>query len=554
MRVPDITALLAPTWRERAHAEQALRSWIYEYESEGGEWPEPWPEPVQAAIRALQPTPEAFLRALAVFWADVAARAYENRMRGYRCEGDSVWPPLDPEGPTRAFPMHPPTMPVRGLGMHGLDAWAFIARIGPWAAAIEDVIVDALDHPEPAVRDQAERSLAGIPAIGDERYRRVLAVADRWGSDGMVGARAFSIARHTDVARLPRLIDDLSPSLPEMAQRARFAILRALRGDPGRCALHALCARIDMPWADSGESGVLYAIDALCVALEIDPATIEGLMPAVCARAASEGVQTRSAAAAFLARHAGPRDRLRALAHDPHPWVRGGLAYGLSARSDVDPDLVRILAGNSLGDDTGYDGQPHDGIVALLLHAPAAAAQAMPEILAWWERSTAERWNAREPVEQALDLYEALAPHVDVGGMLPGFERELASLTAVEDDVELPAIDQPGAVRIIRNALEADWSRAGIDPAQAAAAADLQEPLLHLVAAALANPRADENDPDRLPMDADDDECARIECAESESGENETSEAIDHCEDSDWQDEPDALVERLRAAIAALRG
>jgi hypothetical protein len=549
MTVPDLAALLAPTWQARARAEKALMGLVVETAPSA----EPWPEPVQAALRALQPSPQAFLSALVAFWADVSAQGYVRRMRGFRRPGDATWPSLDPDGPTRLFPMTPADPPTRGLRLGGLWVWNFIERIGPMASLVESQLVDCLEHPEPLVCDAAERALGGIEDLSDAAYRRFLAVADRRGRDGMVGTRIRALARHTDAARLALVQEGLVPSLPVEALTARFRILGAVQGALAHRGLEALTACMDAPWPEAAHAELICAIDTVCRTLENDADTtaIDGLLPVMRVRAASGEVAVRSGAAGFLAHHAcaGEGARLLALAADPHPWVRGAVAHGLMTQHAVPPTLLRALVASSLGDYGGYDGQPHDALVDLLLHAPAAAVHAMPEILRWWNATVDGSAIERETIQQGLRLCDALAAYTDTRAMLPGLERALAWLTDIEDVVELPGLDQPGAVPILRNVLEADMLTAGTPPAQAAAIADLHGAILDGIAAGIGTWQA-EIDAGQDIRDADGDAPDDGHPAASHAADD--VDAHDDIE-TDWEPEPDALVQAVRVAIDRLR-
>lgn len=549
MAVPDIAALLAPTWQARARADNALIGLIMDAPPGSV----PWPEPVQAAVRALQPSPQAFLSALVAFWADVSARVFARRMRGVRGSGDATWPALDPEGPTRLFPMTPAEPPTRSLRMGGLWVWGFIERLGPIAALVEAQLVDCLEHPERVVCDAAERALLGVEALSDAAYRRFLAVADLRGRNGMVGTRLQALARHANPARLALLLEGLAPSLPAQAQAARFGILAALQGALAQEALAALIACIDLPWPEAGHAELIGAIDELCKALDVDPATIDGLLPAMRLAAASDAVRVRSSAAAFLARHACAQEgaRLLALAADPHPWVRGSVARGLMTQRDVPTALLRALVASSLGDYSSGDGQPHDCIVELLLRFPTSAEHLMPDIVRWWDATTAEHALDREPIQQAMRICDALAAHVDTRALLPGLERALAWLTAVEDEVELPGLDEPGAVPVIRNQLEADLLAAGTSPEQAAVVADLQGAVLDGIAAEIGTWQA-QIDAEQADFDAEMRELyPELATASDEDQEPDGERVSDDSQDA-WTPEPDELVEALQAMIARL--
>lgn len=537
--VPDIAALLAPTWKARARAEDALLGLMMSTV----ETCEPWPEPVQRALRALLPTPAEFLSALVGFWADLSARRHAAQMRGFGEQPAWQWPGLGDH--VNRFPMTPADPAISGLSMRGVWVWKFVERLGPMAGLVERELIACLDHPDPCVRDSAENALGNADALSDDAFRRFLAVADSRGQNGMLRKRAFALARHTDRARVSIVLDGLTPSSPTDAHVARFAILGALQGDAASEAFPVLVGWMSAAWPDAAHGVLLDAVDALCSTLDANP---DELMEQIRARAAHTNVEVRSSAARFIARHATEAEGsvLTALASDPHPWVRSGVCVGLMSRREVDATLLRVLCQNSLGNYDGYDGEPHDIVVDLLLHDPAAAAQVMPEIVRWWDETTATACIERDSTRQAMQLCKAVSPYVDTRPMLSGLERALAYLDEGPATVELPDLNLPGAVPIVRNAIEADMLAAGTAPEIAAPMADLHGAVLAELAAQVDNLQA-EIDAEQAIFDAEMLDLYPERAAESVV---DAKEADEDAEDGQYEDE---FIVELRAVVADMR-
>lgn len=440
-----------------------------------GESSDPWPEPVQVALRNLRPTPAVFLSALLGFWAGMSARQHATFTNMDLDAALGPWKDMGDHA-TR-FPMTPAEPRVSGFSMRGMWVLKFFERLGPLASEIESRLLACVEHADTIAGDAAVLALGGADTLTDEGYRRFLAVADARGRNGLLRDRARAIARHTVGARLSIVLDGVQPASPDGVQIARFAVLGALGGEAARDALAALTHRLHEPWPESGHASLLRALDTLVRTAGMG---VDALLPAIRERAVHAHVEVRAAAAVFVARHAAEAedDLLVALADDPHPWVREAVCSGLMSRPAVDARLLRTLCGNSLGNYDGYDGDPHDSVVALLLHDPVAAAQVVPAIVHWWNEATVAAWIERETTRQAMQLCDALAPHADVGALLPGFERALAYLDEGPATVELPGLDEPGAVSIVRNTLEADMLAAGAAPELAAPIADLHAEVL----------------------------------------------------------------------------
>lgn len=535
--VPDFTALLAPTWKARARAEDALMSWMIGMEESA----DPWPEPVQRALHALQPSPAVFLAALLGFWAGISARQHASLMHQ---DADALSAPWwDMSDHAERFPMTPAQPTMSAYGMRGMWVLKFFERLGPLATEIETQLLACLGHDGLIVEDAAVCALGSADVLSEPAYRRLLDLADMQGRNGMLRDRTRVLARHTVNGRIRLVVEGVGPASTDSMQFARFSILGALEGDSAHVALGLLVSRLDEAWPEVGHAALLYALDTLCLTT---CTKADALMPAMRDRAFHADVGVRSATACFVARHASSIDNalIAALADDPHPWVRSAVCRGSMSRPAMDPRLLHVLCGNSLGNYDGYDGDPHDSVVSLLLHDPVAAAQVMPSILRWWEDTTTAAWIGREPTRQAMQLCEALAPYVDVGVLLPGLERALTYLDEGTPTVELPALDRPGAVRIVRNALEADMLAAGTPSEVAGSVADLHGEVLAQIAADFERMQA-EADADHEIRDAEMRELYP-EWFESESAANADDQEEELHDEDEFIVELRSLVHRLR--------
>lgn len=549
MHVPDFSMLLAPTWTERVRAEEALGHWLIQI----GDGREPWPEPVQLALRRLLPSPTVFLSALVAFWADVCARSLAQRMREFPDSRatEPTWPKLDPEGPVRHFPMTPATAPISTLRLDGMWVWKFMERIGPLASLVELPLLDCLEHPEGSVWSSAEFALGGAGQLSDAGYTRFLDVADKRGRNGNLRDRSQAIARHTQGHRLSALIDRLDPTLSENALTARFGILSAIQDEAASQVIEALLVRLDWAWSVSARADLLWAINSLSRKQPLAHSALAKL--AVYATAADEPL--RSAVAAILASHddASFEPQLEALAKDAHPWVRQAVCAGLIHRSEVSAGMLGILSHRCLGDCSGYDGEPHDRYVELLIGFPQAASKCLPEIVRWWDEVTAGQGAGREPIEQGLRLCSALSPYCDLRPMLPGLRRALILQGEEPIEVALPDLNMPGAVPIIRNALEADLLAAGNTPEQAAAWADMQGAVLSDFAAELESLQA-QIDADEARHEAEMREFfpERFLDKDAVGPEDHTDGTEDDVTEAVFEAEPDPLVSELEAWICKL--
>lgn len=470
MELPNLPALLAPTWRERARAEDALQSWMLR-QPEGSS---PWPEPVQEALRLLQPSPEVFLSAVVAFWTRVRMRQHAAEMhRVLRTQWDGDVPINGGfETAGRLFPMTPQEPPISRIWSRGHSVLEFLQRLGPTAGRIEPVLCECLGVADESVAFSAVIALGGAEAIGDPTYARLLDLADRYGESGFAARDRFNaLARHTQGQRLIDMMQSLVPGMSGRKLSVRCRILAALGREHASAIKALMLDLLKLKWSASGRADLLWALGAHCQDRSLG---VSSLIQ-IAAYGDRKSEKLRSAVARILAMHDhdATRDRLNALARDPHPWVRYAVCGGLLVRPEVRPDLLLTLLGNCLGNFEGSDGEPHDACVSLIVQFPAAAAPSIQRILHWWQELSDDDDIDSGLLTQAMKTFDALTPHADLRPMLPGLQQVFRRLTSPEPTLEFPSLQTPGALPMLREALEANMLAAGSEPAQAAAWADL---------------------------------------------------------------------------------
>lgn len=455
----NLQDLLAPTWRERARAEDALRAARLEIDAEEELI---WPEVVQAEIRALQPSPEIFLSALVGFWAEVSLQQLRKRLPKAGVALDKTLSQAWASPHAARFPMTPAKPPASANMMRGMWVWKLIEKIGPCGALIEQQLLACLEHPEPVVWSAAETALGTVADWSDAGFAQFLAVAEQRGREGQIWQRARIAAQHVNPTRIDLLLNGLEPGASEQFTLPRFAILERLVGDTAPIAYQHLLSHLSGAWSDDQRAELIQALTTLSRTLGFDPQAVSYVRTLIQHR----HVEVQCAAVNFLAAHS-PAEHgalLLALPANTHPWVASDLCRGLALHSQIPPELLRMAVSRSLGNYEGYDGEPHNSAVALLTQNEGGHARnALEEIVAWWEAASAESYLDREEITDALALAEALG--VAAAPMKPGMERALAFLTTDDDEEEeWPALDQPGAIPEIQERLQASMMEAATPP------------------------------------------------------------------------------------------
>lgn len=545
----NLQKLLAPTWRERARADDELFAEIMQSNFE--EEMQVWPDTVQAEIRALQPSPEIFLSALVGFWAEVVLRQYRERMSQFKqrkkqptAAEDAALSQAWSSPHAALFPMSPTEPPVSVNMMRGLSVWNFIAKIGPCGAMIEPQLLACLDHPEPAVWDSAESAFGTVECLSDKGFIEFLAAAERRGGDGQLWKRARIAAQHVNLARVHGLLDGLLPGASEACTLPRFAILEQLTGEPTSIAYQHLLSQLSGAWSDEQRAGLIRALTSLSRTLGFDPQAISYITTLI----QSQNVEVQCAAVEFLATHS-PAEHcglFLALPADTHPWVSMALFRGLARQTQIPPELLRMVISRSLGNYDGYDGEPHNSAVALLAQNEGSHARsALEEIIAWWEQASSESYLDREIITDALALAEVLG--AAAAPMKPGMERALVWLTTETEEEEWPALDQPGAIQEIKERLRASMHQAGTPPETAAVTSEFYGEFFKEFSANIGSMQK-EIDDSQAAFEAE----QRELYPELLSAENEMDADADEGMPDDEEPDEDELVVRLRTWLESI--
>ncbi|MGF1529426.1 MAG: hypothetical protein ACFCBW_21985 [Candidatus Competibacterales bacterium] len=483
--------LLAPTWRERARAEDALLEFLILDASGGAEADPtaPWPPDIQRQIQALEPSPAIFLSALVAFWADVAERSYQQRMAGTR----RAPTPRGPRGWSSphlaAFPMAPASPTKTAAMMRGLWVWSFIARLGPWVSTIEDQLIACLEHPEPVVQNAAEAAFGTVDTMGDNAFARFLQVADRRLLQGQSPCRAQVIARHLTGERLTAILEGLEPSMPPGRCGVRFAILGELTGELAKRAHDYLRCHLHASWSPGQWAGFIGALGRVSRHRGFDPETVAAIEPLV----GDGDRQVRCAAAVFLLSHSPTAhgDPLAALAASRDPLLLMKLCQGLAEHAHGPPGLLEAVVTASLGNYQAGDGEPHHSAVELLMALAQRAdgvQRFIPAIRAWCEKLLTEPDIDGEDLAEVLDLVDALGSEaLSLRGHLVALLARWTADAETETEVTLPSLEEPGAVAKIQAHLQQRLEAGGADGATALATAQGYGVLLQHLADNLAH-------------------------------------------------------------------
>ncbi len=457
----NVQDLLAPTWSTRAQTANRLMLAIA-MGSDGS-----LQDPLQTQLRELKPDPRTFLSALIGFWSLVAALERQGLFGGSKSRK-----PVQGVGDPRfdLFPISPELSKIKFAGMNAIWVWQFIEKIGSAASLVEKELVACLEHDESTLIDAATAALARADSLSDDTFARLLAVADRLGWDHAWVERSKGLARHANGARLQLLLDGMAPDAPEARVRARAGALRYLTGDAAVAAYNHLSTRMGLAWKPQDHDQVLQAFAAICAVVGAKHEDLETIRQL----ATRDDESLRCGAAEFLGRHGTSSDLplLERLLQDPSPYVRARLCQGAMERTDAPDDLLRAAASACIGNFAGHDGVPHATCAQWLLSTGPRAELAAPAWLSWWNDYVSGNEIETVEVQSIVALTELIKPET-ARRFLPGLRIALNQWTSEPDSEEMPALNEPGAIDVVRDRLEQDMVNAGNDPALAAAMANL---------------------------------------------------------------------------------
>lgn len=415
--------LLAPTWQVRCEAARYLFL-TFDDACAGKAWQ---PEALHPQLRALQPSPQAFLAALIAFWALVAERWNVTARDFQRSAADSPrWG--DPDLAT--FPLDRDLSTLSGSGMEGSGVWRLLGRLGQFAGLIEQELLMCLDHPEFIVSRSAARGLGAADAMGDATFDRLLALSDRSTLFHGICVHPEILARHAQGPRLQQVLAGITKAAPQPRLIARLAIVERLRGDRGEIAHAHLAGMLAYAWGSYECSIVLNAFAVLCRHYPPQRAAVE----AIRVLATSPQPERRAAAARWLGEHGQIDDHPHclALALDTDAAVLVDLCVGLSLRTDVPEDLLRLLASRCLGRGDAGEDEPDTAVLDLLLSSVQRVRVAIAEIEGWWDRRSRQRPLSRDDVEAVLQICD-LVDGSEAVRLLPGLHRAAAALPLEQD-------------------------------------------------------------------------------------------------------------------------
>jgi len=420
MKQMKLQDLLAPAWDERTHAAEFLMLELLGFPEPSSETlglipfdsvPSSLPKQIHDEICELKPSPEVFLSALVAFWADVSEQKFKKRIERFGKKADTCLSENWSSPHLAVFPMTPVVPPVSGDDMYDVWVWSFISRLIPYAKMIERQLIACLDHPVSIVHRAAESALGTVNSMAAK-----------------VAKGRGKILEQPQNERVAMVLNGFEPGISEKESDARFIIIRSWNENDAQAAYDYLLQRIDAPWSNK-QLGDL--IDTLLVISEKSGFKTESVS-AVKQFAQHHSDYVRSSVAFFLASHSADEhyDMLKLLAKDGDSSVPLCVCLGLEKQSDIPPDLLRAVISKTLDNYDCHDNQPHESAVNLLIKMGESAKIVLPEILAWWDRVSAEK--DYKSLKHVIEDIFALSDTLGISSALafkPGLERALNILT-----------------------------------------------------------------------------------------------------------------------------
>jgi hypothetical protein len=459
-----IKNLLAPTWSERLKAEQALLAEVLEELEETTVLS----EELKREIDNLNPSPEVFLSALVSFWADVSEKVYVDRMKSFADKtinySAKTWASIHLE----KYPMEPKIMPNAGMLMPGMWVWDLISKLGNYCNLIEPQLIACLRNPEPFVTDKVEQAFGSVDTISDESFSAFLNFADDQGRNGNIWDRSKIIAKHVNKDRLELVLNGLEPQVNDDLSTTRFHIIQYLKIDLAQVACDYLKQKLTDSWPDKQLPDLIYTLNKHINVVDFDQtelAYIENLSQ-------HKDENIRCSVAGLLATLDPNKyiQTLTQLSHDSHAWVLVSLCVGLTEQSDLPEELVRTILTRSLNNFDGYDGEPHNSAVQLLVGMGTESIVYIDLIQKYWKKLMATDDVDYGEITHILDIIDILGNSAVV--FLESLEQVLVSFDDEDEDDELPSLDEPNAVPEIKKNIKEQMIASGATGEDAAQIAE----------------------------------------------------------------------------------
>jgi len=460
MKTFKIQNLLAPTWSERLKAEQALLAEVLEELEDTNVLS----EELKKEIDNLSPSPEMFLSAMVAFWADVSEKTFHERMKGFIHKSEPYSAKKWSSSYLMQFPMTPKQVPKAGMLMPGLWVWSFISKLGNFCKMVESQLIACLYHPEPVVSDAAEKAFGSVDTISDESFSAFLYFADKQGRNGNIWDRSIIIAKHVDQSRLELVLNGLHANVDEKLSNTRFTIIQYLEADLARVACKYLLNKPMQNWSEKQLADLIYTLNKQINVVDFDQTEltyIENLSQ-------HKDENIRSSVAGFLATLDPNKyiQTLTQLSHDSHAWVLMSLCTGLTHQPNLPEKLVRTILTRSLNNFDGYDGEPHDSAVQLLVGMGNESIVYIDLVQKYWNKLMATDDVDYGEITHILDIIDHLGNSAVV--FLEGLEQALVSFDDEDEDDELPSLDEPNAVPEIKKNIKEQMIASGATDEDAA--------------------------------------------------------------------------------------
>lgn len=381
-----LTDLLSPTWEKRKHAEQQLFNLCIEHSpAEISQW-------LTQEINQL-PNPILFLQTLIVFWGDIQAKQYQQRMQDSHLaisETQLAWAKsITIEDKWYAAETLPSFKPFH-FELTGLGIVELIKHLGFIAPQIEATLLACMNHAEPAVQ------LAGEIALGNSEHMSEKTFIAFWQnlatrSDDHPQRRSL-LGKHITLKRLPLLIEAIEHQRPHNTRWQTYPAELALSCLPftentvAKTAHDYLQQHLTHKRTPILQASYLHALTKLSQQHGFQQTIADfcqnGLQQNQLLEE-SDKDQLNAAYVDYLSAYH-PAQYLIPLAAIQTPWALSTLCQNLATAPSIPLALLVTTIQKSLGNYDGFDGMPHCDAVSLLLSQTENAIQCRYSIIAWW--------------------------------------------------------------------------------------------------------------------------------------------------------------------------